>query len=113
MEEERIIEEMQALQYKIHVYLSQKQNLELKLKEIEMAIEELKKEESPNAYKIVGPIMIKRDKDSLLKELEEKKNLLELRIKAYDKQIDKLNSRMKDLQEKLRGGSLGSKGKGK
>lgn len=110
--EEKIIEEMQAVQYRIHVYLSQKQNLELKLQEIEMAMEELKGSKEGNAYKIVGPIMIKKEKENLIKELENKKNLLELRIKAYEKQIEKLNKRMKELQEKLRGGKGGSKGEG-
>lgn len=110
--EEKIVEEMQAIQYRIHVYLSQKQSFELKLQEIEMAMEELRNLKEGNVYKIVGPIMIKKDRENLIKELENKKNLLELRIKAYEKQIERLNSRMKELQEMLRGGKGGSKGKG-
>ena len=69
-----IKEEMQAIQYKIHMYLSQKQNFELKLQEIETAIEELKKEDVSDVYKVVGPIMIKKSKEELIDELEKKKN---------------------------------------
>ncbi len=108
MEKEKVIEEMQATQYRIHMYLSQKQSLELKLQEIETAIKELRESKEEFAYKITGPIMIKVGKEDLIKELEEKKNLVELRIKAFEKQIEKLNDRMKELQEKLRGEKSGA-----
>ena len=45
--------------------------------------------------------MIKSKKDSLDKEMKDKKNLLELRVKNFDKQEDSLKDRLEKLREEV------------
>jgi len=99
-EKKKLIEELQLTQYRIHTLLLQKQNFELKLREIEKAMEELKKSQG-KTYKIIGPVMVEREKEKLLKDLEETKEIIEIRIKAFEKEIGSLQKRMENLQKRI------------
>ncbi len=83
--------------------VSQKVQLENALKEVENAIQEVEKvEESTPIYKSVGTVLVKTKKEDVLKELNEKKETIEVRIRALSRQEEKLKERLKELQEKVK-----------
>ena len=74
--------ELQLLEQNLQNFLMQKQAQQIELNEIVAALSEIEKlKTSEQAYKIIGTVMIKSEKKDLKKELSEKKDILELRIK--------------------------------
>ncbi|MEM1950957.1 MAG: prefoldin subunit beta [Candidatus Nitrosocaldus sp.] len=105
---------LNQLQQNLQAILMQKQQLEIESVEIDKAIEELKKVGVDDAvYKSAGPVLIKGKRDDLLKELEEKKELLSTRIMVLSKQENRLKENLKDVQsridEMIRGQSTGAR----
>jgi prefoldin beta subunit len=88
-------------QQQMQVMISQRQQLELQLKEIEIASEELKKEDADEVYKAIGPALIKKKKTAVVKDLKEAREKLETRIKTIKSQEKKLTDKMKELSSKL------------
>lgn len=77
----------------------QKQQFQLQQVEIESALKELEKVDE--AYKIVGNIMVLSKKDDLKKDLDSKKDVMELRVKTMEKQEDQLREKASKLQNEL------------
>lgn len=84
-EKQNGLEELQMIEQAIQNLLLQKQIFQLELAETENALGNLK-DVKGEVYKIVGNLMFKAEKESLKKELEHKKELLELRMKSIEKQ---------------------------
>ncbi|MFO7710686.1 MAG: prefoldin subunit beta [Candidatus Woesearchaeota archaeon] len=93
------IKQMQLLEQNLQAYLSQKQQFQAQLIEINSAIEEL--EQDKDSFKIIGNIMVKKKPEDIKKELQEKKEKIELRIKSIEKQEDLIKKKSKDLQGKV------------
>ncbi len=98
-EQEEKINRLQLLEQSRQTINLQKQNFQMKLMETESALKEIEK--SDENYRIVGTIMVKKDKESLRKELEEEKEKLNLRIKNLEKQEETIRNRMKQIQEEI------------
>ena len=79
--------------------LMQKQQFQLQQVEIESALKELEKVNE--AYKIVGNIMVLSKKSDLKKDLDSKKEVMELRIKNMEKQEAQLREKASKLQSEL------------
>ena len=90
------INKLQMIEQNLQQILSQRQQVQGQIVEIGSALEELEKTE--DAYKIVGNIMVKVSKEDLNKDLKEKKERTELRIKTFEKQ----ETTMKETAETLR-----------
>ena len=80
-------------------FLVQKQQFQAQLIEIESALKEL--EQSKEAYKIVGNIMVSSDKDELEKDLKKKKEIVELRIKTLEKQENQIKDKASGVQAEV------------
>lgn len=93
------IEELQLIEQNAQQYLAQRQQFQNQLVEIDSALTEL--ELAPDAYRIIGNIMVGANKDDLKKDLSEKKEMLELRIKSLEKQEQKLKEKAVELQKKV------------
>jgi len=93
------IGELQIAEQNLQSFLMQKQNFQTQLVEVDSALSELEK--SKDSFKIIGNIMVKAEKKELKKELEEKKTILELRIKNIEKQEDKIREKASKLQEEV------------
>jgi prefoldin beta subunit len=93
---------LQQLQQTLQSVSSQKQQLELELNETDKALAELEKstDETP-VYKSVGSILVKSNRQTLLTELKERKELLTTRVTVLGKQEDRTRERLKEVQEKL------------
>ncbi len=98
-ETEEKIGRMQLLEQNMQNIMMQKQQFQSQLIEVTSALEEL--ETTDEAYKIVGNIMVLSKKDGLKKDLESKKEMVELRIKSIEKQETELKEKAKGLQEEV------------
>lgn len=98
-ETEQKIGQLQMLEQSLQNSLAQKQQFQLQLTEVESALKEL--ETTNEAYKIVGNLMVKGDKAILKKELNEKKEVAELRIKTIEKQEKETREKALNLQQEV------------
>jgi prefoldin beta subunit len=82
--------------------MAQKQQLEIQLSDVEHATTELgKMTETAVIYKSIGSLLVKSEKDKVTKELNEREELLKMRVDVLAKQEKRLRTQVKDLQEKL------------
>lgn len=77
--------------------------LEGTLAELDSMIEKLKElEEDAELYKMMGNVLVRTSKEALLKELESRKEDLEIRLKAVKSQEDSLKKELDRLAEELK-----------
>jgi prefoldin beta subunit len=82
--------------------VSQKQLLEAEKAEADRATEELKKAASDAiVYKNAGSVLVKANRDDLLKELGEKTDLTNTRIMVLAKQEERVRSNLQEVQNKV------------
>ena len=93
------INQLQLLQQNLQNVMLQKQQFQKQIAEFDSALEEL--ENTETAYKIIGNIMVASKKDNLKKDLEQKKEVLSLRIKNFEKQEKTLKENTEELQKKV------------
>ena len=79
--------------------LMQKQQFQSQIIEIESALNELKNSEEN--YKIIGNIMVKTNKEELQKDLNQKRELFELRIKTIEKQEKETKEKASKIQTEV------------
>jgi prefoldin beta subunit len=99
--QERLLR-LQQLQQTLQSVLTQKQQIELEMSEIDQASGELQKlGDDAVVYKATGSLMIKAEKTKMVTELTERKDLLNTRVTILAKQEERLRSQLKELQSKL------------
>jgi prefoldin beta subunit len=82
--------------------LAQKQQVEIELTEVEQALAELQKTaDEAVIYKAVGSLLVKTEKAKVTVDLNERKELLNMRASVLGKQEERIRSQMKELQAKL------------
>ncbi|MBS3128284.1 prefoldin subunit beta [Candidatus Woesearchaeota archaeon] len=91
------LQRLQLIEQNAQQLLMQKHQFKSQLNEIESALTEL--ENTPEAYKIVGNIMVKTTQQALKKELSEKKEMVELRISTLEKQEQQLREKAESLRK--------------
>lgn len=93
---------LNQLQQNLQAILMQKQQIEIELVEVDKALEELGKAGADDTvYKTAGPVLIKANKDDVVKELEEKKELANTRVMVLSKQETRLKENLKEVQGKI------------
>ncbi len=98
---EKTFEELQIYEQNLQSIMLQKQILQAELNEIINALDELEKLGEDSAFRIVGGIMVKKKKEELQKELEERKKIVELRIKNFEKHEELLKKKAEELRQEL------------
>jgi prefoldin beta subunit len=101
-ETKNMIVQFQNYQQQLQSLMIQKESLNLQNMEIEKALEELGKTKQTSAYKIMGQIMVSKTVEELKKELTDMKETIELRVKSLEKNEERVSSKLKELQEKLK-----------
>lgn len=96
-ETEQKIGQLQLMEQNLQNFLMQKQTFQTQLFEIDNALKELEKTKD-KTYKIVGTVMIASKKEELIKELKEKKSIIELRIKTLEKQEKAIKEKASQMQ---------------
>ena len=97
---EEKIRQLQLFEQNMHNIITQKQRFQSQLLEIENALSELQDAQG-KVYKIVGTIMIDATKHTLEKDLNERKDVLELRLKSVKKQEDDYKERAEKIQKEV------------
>ncbi|MEM2102492.1 MAG: prefoldin subunit beta [Candidatus Bathyarchaeia archaeon] len=99
--QERLLR-LQQVQQTLQAIITQKQQIELEIGEIDTALEEMQKtaDDCP-IYKSVGSILVKTEKSKITTELTERRELLNTRLSVLAKQEERTRTQMKDLQTKL------------
>ena len=97
------IAQFQQLQQQLQAVLNQKFQMDAQLKEMQRTTEELgTAPEDVVIYRSVGSLMIKAEsKESVLKEIEEDQETMEVRIKTLERQEKSLKDRYQVLQDQL------------
>jgi len=96
------IARLQQTQQNLQMTVSQKQQLEFENIETGKSLEELKKVSDDDAvFKFAGTILVKSNKQTLLEDLEEKKELIKTRTTVLAKQEDKLKTSLKEQESKI------------
>jgi prefoldin beta subunit len=90
------------LQQNLQAILVQKQGVEAELSEIEKATDALRKSTPEDTvYKSAGNILIRVNREELLKELEDRKELANTRVLVLGKQETRVRESVKELQGKI------------
>lgn len=96
------ISRLQQLQQNLQAIMMQKQQIELEIVETERALEELSKTTtSDSIFKAAGPLLIKSEKDTMEKELTEKKELANTRVMVLGKQELRVKENLKEVENKI------------
>jgi prefoldin beta subunit len=97
------IAQFQQLQQQLQSVLSQKFRMEAQLREVQMTLDELNKSaEDVTIYRNVGSLLIKAsDKASVLKDVEDDKETLGIRIKSLDRQEKTMRDKYNAMQEQI------------
>lgn len=99
---QQAILQLQTWQQQANALALQREGLTIQKIELERALEELKKAgDKEEVFKAVGPLLIKSTKAALLKELTEKRETADVRLKAIEKQDAKVHERIKEVQGRL------------
>ncbi len=99
--QERLLR-LQQLQQTLQTVLTQKQQLELELLEIDQSLGELEKtSDDAVIYKSIGSLLVKSEKPKVTSDLKERKEMANMRMSVSGKQEERLRRQIKELQEKL------------
>ena len=101
-ETKQMIIEFQVSQQQMQSVLMQKESMKMQELEVDRALEELNAAKEKNAYKIVGGVMISKSVEDLKKDLTETKEALGIRMKSLEKTEERVNNKLKELQDKLK-----------
>ncbi len=103
---ERNLIEYQNSERQMQAVLLQKHQLQLQVNEIGLALEELGKAKG-DVYKAAGSIMVKTTREDAEKDLKDKKELFDIRLKALSQQEEKMKTILMKLQKKIEEGAKG------
>ncbi|MCL5730918.1 MAG: prefoldin subunit beta [Candidatus Thermoplasmatota archaeon] len=98
------LRQIQQFEVQLEETAAQKYQLEVKIREVEKTIKEMEslKDDSP-LYKMVGNIMYKvDDRNKLLEELKEQKELSQIRIKTLERQQKTLEDKLTELDQSMK-----------
>lgn len=95
------IQEVQIKDQEFQQLILQKRNFKYELDEVDYALKELDKSEGEVSKIVAGAIIIKTDKETLTKELNRKKELIELRLKSIDSEEKELSKEVELLRDEV------------
>ncbi len=95
------IQRLTIIEQNMQQLLHQKQQFGSQAFEVESALKEISTTKS--AYKIIGNIMVQQEKDTLQRDLADRKEMIALRIQTIEKQEAALKEKAKKLQEEVMG----------
>ncbi len=93
---------LQQLQAQLSQVLTEKELLRQELRDIERTLSVLKDlPQDAELYRSTGHILVRVSKDDVEKELNERKELVELRLKTLEKQESMLRQQLSQVQSKV------------
>jgi len=102
-EVQQLIAQYQAVRESYVKVDSELKLVEAEISEIDNVLENLQYlQDSTEVYKLIGQVLVKKSKDEVVKELQERKELLSLKKEKYRKQLEVLSRQLADLESKIR-----------
>lgn len=93
---------LQQLQEQLNRLLAEKSIIDSELREINSILEELSKlPQDVTIYEIIGNLLVKKERANVEKDLNERKELLELRAKVYQRNESNLRKQLEEVQKKV------------
>jgi len=83
---------------------AQKQQLTMQLEVTKTSLEELDNTKEKSVYKVVGNILVPKSVTDMQKELNERKETVDLRLKTVEKQEETILKKLNSIRSKLEGG---------
>lgn len=95
--------QLQQIQQQAQAIAVQKNQVEITLKETDLALEELEKLDADAVvYRAIGDLLIRTERDKTKESLKEKKDTLDLRMQTLARQEERAQKRFQQLQEQLK-----------
>ena len=95
--------QLQQIQQQAQAIAVQKNQVEITIKETDLALEELEKLDADAVvYRAIGDLMIRTERDKTKESLKEKKDTLDLRMQTLARQEERAQKRFQQLQEQLK-----------
>lgn len=96
-------EEFEELRQRLQVETTQKQTMQLQYNELKRTIEDVEKtKDGMDLFQLSGQILIKKDKNEILKDLKDKSEIIDFRLKSSSKSIDELTNKLQSMQDSLK-----------
>jgi len=99
-ETQKKIQGLQMLEQGYQNIVFQKQSFQVEVNETNTALSEVEKSKS-DVFRVLGQVMVKADKTSLKKELKEKADLLNLRMKTVERQELQMREEIERLRSEI------------
>ena len=99
MNKDQKIQELSLLQQNLANISAQKQQFVSQLSEFDAALKALEK--TDKSYKIIGNIMVSSTKEDLKKDIAKKQEIVNIRIKSFEKQEEKLKEKAETMQKEI------------
>ena len=95
--------QLQQIQQQAQAIAAQKNQVEINMKETDLALEELEKlDDDAVVYRAIGDLLIKTEREKTKVSLKEKKDTLDLRLQTLTRQEERAQKRFQQLQEQLK-----------
>ncbi len=94
------LKKLQMFEQNMQNFLAQKQQLQSQQVELNSALKELGDSDS-ESYKIIGNIMVRKRSGELKKDIEEKKEIIDLKLKSLEKQEKLVKDKSKKIQDEV------------
>ncbi|MEM4348051.1 MAG: prefoldin subunit beta [Candidatus Anstonellaceae archaeon] len=98
---QKTLNEFEELSRQIQLMAAQRQQLSFQVEELKVAEEAISKLGKETIYRAIGPILVETSKTDALADINEKKELYDLRIGMLLKQEEKLRPRLEELRTQL------------
>ncbi len=93
-------EEFEELRQRLQVETTQKQTMQLQYNDLKRTIEEVEKtKDGTDLFQLSGQILIKKDKGDILKDLKDKSEIIDFRLKSSTKSIEELTNKLQSMQD--------------
>jgi prefoldin beta subunit len=96
------VSRLQQIQQNLQAIMMKKHQIEQETSEIERVIEEIKKMDEDNkVYKNYNTLWIKSNRENILRELKEKRDILNIRMEVVEKQEKRVSDNLKEVENKI------------
>ena len=100
-ETQRQIQELQMMEQAFQQLLMQKNAFSMEANETNLVIREVEKVEGEISRIVGGQVVIKTTKEAVLEDMKKKKELIETRMKAINKQEGEFSTKMELIREEI------------
>ena len=94
------IMQLQLVEQNLQNIIIQKQNFQAQSTEIDNALKEVK-ETKESVFKVIGNTMVSMPKNKIEKDLSSKKEILDLKIKSFEKHEKQIKEKFEELQKEV------------